>query len=165
MATDDKKLNMKVLEFRGQDAVDLMKKLGLDVPASRPKDTRKWTKQGMVLAFGNFLDDSIASFIADMKDSGMNEKDIFESLQVAIAHNLGCVERSRAYATEFNTEKGEEGPADTLFRLSVKDATARNLEVGWKHKDAHLTNPSFKCKDPYQVGEKDEPDEDSPASA
>lgn len=151
MATDDKELNMKVLEFRGQDARDLMKKLGLEFEPAPPIDEKPWTKKRMVTAFGSFIDDNIAGFARDMAAQGMTEKDIFEALQVAIAHNLGCVERARSFIND--SKDGKEGPRDEDFLSLVRAVTTHNLNIGWEHKDFHFTNTTDKCVDPYKVGE------------
>lgn len=161
MATDDSNNGpkVKVLEYRGQEARDLMEKLGLEF-SPPPVDERPWTKARMVAAFGDFLDGSIIDFARDMGAFKMNEKDIFEALHVAIAHNLGAIERGRAYV--HNHVNGKEGPRDEEFHLKLQAVSQENIHIGWDHKNDHLTKPDFKCKDPYKVGESDE---DSPASA
>lgn len=166
MATDESKeskgLNMKVLEFRGQDAKDLMKKLGLEFDPAPPVDEKPWTKKRMVTAFGSFIDDNIADFARDMSANGMNEADVFEAIQVALAHNLGCVERARSFIND--SKDGKEGPRDTQFMTKVSEISLTNVKIGWDHKGLHLTRPAEKCVDPYKVGEGKD-DENPPSAA
>lgn len=162
MATDDTKgLNMKVLEFRGKDAKDLMEKLGLEFEPAPPIDEKPWTKKRMVTAFGSFIDDNIAGFARDMSVLGMTEADIFEAVQTAMAHNLGCVERARSFIND--SKDGKEGPRDGEFYIKVQAASMEHIHIGWDHKDMHLTKPQEKCVDPYKLGEGT--DEDPPAAA
>lgn len=164
MATDDKKeLNMKVMEFRGQDAKDLMEKLGLKFDPAPPVDEKPWTKKRMVTAFGSFIDDNIGDFAHDMSQHGMTEADIFEAIQVAMAHNLGCVERARSFIHDSKEGQVLEGPRDEDFLSQVQKLSKKNVEIGWDHKNTHLTRPAEKCVDPYKVYEGT--DENPPSAA
>lgn len=184
MATDDSNdVKVKMIELRGEparaflkklqaeagaevkeipkeDAKELMERLGLDFTPQPKEGERPWTRRRMTTAFGDFLDDHIAAFVTDMSHQGMKPEDIFHALQASIAHNLGAVERARAFLHD--SVNGKEGPRDEDFHLKVQALTQENIHIGWDHKNSHLKNPDFECLDPYKLGEADE---DSPAKA
>ena len=137
-----------------------MEKLGLEFSPPPSADTRPWTKARMVAAFGDFLDGSIIDFAQDMAALKMTESDIFEAVQIAMAHNLGCVERARSFIHD--SKDGKEDIRNMEFVAQVGGVSKLNTKIGWDHKDFHLTNKTEKCVDPYKVGEGDE---DSPSAA
>ena len=139
---------VQVFEVSGKDASELIKQLvggeAVELPMRRKQ--QKLTKNEMVPAFGNYIDDGITSFITDMMNAGSSQQEVFEAIHMALSHHVGASERSIAKV------KMEDGGTGGLGAL--EDVRENNIIIGWEHRSFHIDNPGTPCPDnPYKVGE------------